>query len=572
MLRKIILSFMAALAVFALSLATTPGTVQAAGESDFGSSGSGSLRCSSTLAEFESGAIASVTQGTATLFAGYAQVSGNNQNPIIARWTEGQLDWCNDAIEQTGDDGRAYGLWWDGGNQALVVFSATGTQSGPNYTRWTGNGWLNSYGAGGNKKVAIILSIDATANGGDPILGTYLTARLTNGESNSVAVQGLDVAGNGNVVVQAQSWFSPRNTDKSRMNCSGDSPFSHYIEFNSTMSTAVGSTAERCTPKISSDPPPNAPVPQYITRSSPANEASNVSNTASLSWQEDDHAQWYRVFLQDKNNNAVHSAWYQDTQICNTGTCTTPAISLPNGKITWWMTASGTDSESGITYPGHWNSSVFYVGPPPPGEVKTGGPAGTIDANSITFNWEDTANATWYQVFVQGPNSGQSRQKWFADSDETLEGVDYDGVCNNGDCIVTAPETGWWFTNGTYTWYVRAWGPGGLGPWSDSDTFTLNRAKPDNLVINAPAGATAGPVTISWERNANSAWYRLWVGASDLSRKDHYQWHEAETVCNVSTCSVDVTMPAGEGIIYLRAWGPAGMSSWFGSDPFTVGN
>lgn len=353
------------------------------------------------------------------------------------------------------------------------------------------------------------------------------------------------------------------------MNCSGPSGFSHYIEFNASLTTAIGSTAERCTPSFDSNPPPNAPVPQYVNRVSPANSASDLPNNVALSWQDDAHAQYYWVVLVDANGNAVHNQWYED-DICNAGTCTTPAISLPNGKIDWWMQAAGVDPESDIVYNGHWNDSTFFVGPPPPGVVDTVTPSGAVNASTVTFEWNDTQNAAWYHLFVVAPTSSQNREIWFSDSDQTINGVTYDGVCNAGDCVVTVQDTGWWFANGTYTWYMRAWGPGGFGEWNEGETFTLNRPKPSNLTFNTPTNPTAGTVPITWPKNNDSAFYHLWVGPSNHATSYSFQWHDAGDICGVNTCSIDVTMPAGEAIMYMQAWGPGGLSDWFASDTFTV--
>lgn len=555
----------------AFGLALTPSPAAATGVSDVDSGGGdGSLRCGDTFAEFESRSAASVTQGSTTLFAGYAQVSGNNQNPIIASWTDGVQDWCRDDIEETGDDGRGYGLWWDGGSTFYALFTATGTQSGPNYTRWTGDGWMNSYGPGGGGRVTIVLAVAAAT--GEPSSGTYITARLTNGNSNSTTAQELDVVPDGNVIVRLNSAYSPRNVDKSRMSCSGDSGFSHWIEFNPTLTTAIGSTAERCVPDLDSDPPPNAPVPQYISRTSPANDESDLAGNLTLSWADQDFTDNFHVVLL-LDNQIVLNEWYTES-ICNNGTCTTPALNLPNGTYSWWMAGSYTDTTAGITYPGHYDETTFIVGGPPPAQITTVAPIGVVNTPLPAFRWEPDPDAAWYQVYFSGP--GGPYNSWFAAEETTIGGVTYPGVC--GDVCEVFPEvSGWWLPNGNYTWYIQAWGPGGFGPWTQGDDFSLNLDAPSNLTIVQPEAPTAGTVTVSWQVAPVASWYELWVSSTDYGAPYHYEWHDVTSACAGNFCNIDVQMPAGEAIIWLRAWGPGGFSTggeggWYASDPFMVGN
>lgn len=211
--------------------------------------GAAQFNCTQTEAQVAASGAARVSAGGSTIYVGYQQVSANNQNPIVRSF--GANEWCRTDYEETNDDGRAYALWWDG-TTLFVVFSATGTQAGPNYTRWTSAGWLPNYGAGGGPKVSIILRMNPT--NGEPIEGTYLSARLqSNGNTNSLTVTNLQLLANGNLIVSASSASFPREIDRSSMSCTGG-PYNYVVELNSTLSAALGATSSGCTP---TSPPPS---------------------------------------------------------------------------------------------------------------------------------------------------------------------------------------------------------------------------------------------------------------------------------------------------------------------------
>jgi hypothetical protein len=189
----------------------------------------------------------SVTVGNRSIYIGYQQVSSNNQNPVMVSFTNGTQDWVvGSELEETGSDTRGYGLLWDGGDNLYAVFSTDGTQGSTNedFREFATDGWLTSYGQGGGAKVAIIAKIDPTT--GIPTDATFLSAVLSDGDSNTLTVTDLSLNSDGNVVVQAESFFSPRRTDKTAMENNGpdtNSPFDYMIEFTSDLSMAVRAEA-----------------------------------------------------------------------------------------------------------------------------------------------------------------------------------------------------------------------------------------------------------------------------------------------------------------------------------------
>lgn len=188
----------------------------------------------------------SISNGETSFYVGYQQVSGNNQNPVAYRYDNGQLTWRIDDYEVTGDDGSAYGILWDGNETLYIVFSATGTQGKieDDYRRFCINGWLTSYGSGGGSKVSIIAKINVLT--GIAEKGTFLYAKKSNGETNSLTIKSLKLDSDGNLVVTCDSWYSPLQIDKTPFTCTGDSPFEYTITFEPNLSKALSAKTEQC--------------------------------------------------------------------------------------------------------------------------------------------------------------------------------------------------------------------------------------------------------------------------------------------------------------------------------------
>lgn len=199
-----------------------------------------------TTQELQNNEVVSVCSGQTAFYIGYRQVNSNNKNPVVLRYDNNELTWEYASYETSGDDGTGYGLLWDGQDRLYAVFSATGTQGDAqdDYRRFMANGWLESYGAGGGPKIAVIAQLDA--NTGAPKTGTFLGAQKKDGKSNSLLVTRLNLYDDYTIGIQADSWYSPRKTDKKPFSCSGDSPFDYYIHLSSDLKTALEAHADGC--------------------------------------------------------------------------------------------------------------------------------------------------------------------------------------------------------------------------------------------------------------------------------------------------------------------------------------
>ena len=198
-----------------------------------------------SLSQAQSAGTVRISSGSTVFVAGYRQVSGNNQNPLIARYDNGNLTWSRVNYETGTPDARAYGLLFDpSSNKLYAIFSVDGGQSGSSgFERFTGKGWLRGYGTGGGPKVAVVAQINPST--GAPIGGTFVTAQLSNGKTNSVQVTGISLSG-GNLILKANSWYSPRKTNGSPFSCTGSSPFSYSLTLSGDLSRALSASAPGC--------------------------------------------------------------------------------------------------------------------------------------------------------------------------------------------------------------------------------------------------------------------------------------------------------------------------------------
>ncbi|WP_448519240.1 Ig-like domain-containing protein [Rhodoflexus sp.] len=214
-------------------------------------SGAPMFNCGMSEAAIAATGAARLTIAGSTYYIGTRQVTSINQNPIMAKFTGGVLDWCREDYETTGADGRGYGLFWSG-TDLYAVFSTDGTQGtiAEDFRRFTGSGWLKTYtdaspGGGGGPKVAVILKIDRATGEGIAGQGTFITARTSTDRTNSLQVRDITVNSSGNLVVRADSWFSPRRTDRTAMTQTGtgNSPFDYTLILTPNLTTAVCASA-----------------------------------------------------------------------------------------------------------------------------------------------------------------------------------------------------------------------------------------------------------------------------------------------------------------------------------------
>ena len=205
--------------------------------------------CSDSEAAVAASGAPHVAAGSGAVYVGAQQVGDDNQDPRVVRFEGGEQVWCRDDLETSGDDGRAYGVLWSG-ERLYVAVSAVGTQGEPSgdLRRYTGSGWLTSYtdaspGGGGGAKASALVQLDPST--GEVVAGTWLTAVTEAGTTNSLVITSLAIA-DGNVLIDTDSWYSPRGTDRQPLSCSGSSPFPTRYAFTPDLTAVVDVRSRGC--------------------------------------------------------------------------------------------------------------------------------------------------------------------------------------------------------------------------------------------------------------------------------------------------------------------------------------
>jgi len=223
------------------TIAPTPGTSEAGWMSEFNKD-LDSSSCSEDEADYSG--MPKITVGATTMYAGWQQVSGNNQDPFVARFDDGERIYC-EYHENDGPDGRALSITWDGGEHAYVVYTVVG---GGSDLEGRG-GWLGAYApgaiSGGGPKVSYVGRVNV--KDGSLSSGTFIISVLSSNKVNGHAPAGaVTVLEGGNVEFLGSSSHKPIDADgKHHMDCT-DYPFDTRYVFSPDLSTLICAESTNC--------------------------------------------------------------------------------------------------------------------------------------------------------------------------------------------------------------------------------------------------------------------------------------------------------------------------------------
>lgn len=282
------------------------------------------------------------------------------------------------------------------------------------------------------------------------------------------------------------------------------------------------------------------------------------STTPTYSWNKVSSSTWYYLWVSringDNSLTTIHNQWYQSSAVCGGSTCSfAPNIPLSSGTYRWWIQ---TWNSGGY---GPWSDGMsFTVSIPLPGKATLISPSGGIVDNNPTYTWNQVSSATWYYLWVDGPN-GNVLKQWYTVAQAN---------CNGSTCSVTPTTT---LSSGTYRWWIQTWNSTGYGPWSDGMNFSTP-LPPGRATLVSPTGSiiTDTP-TYTWNQVNGSTWYYLWVNGP--SGNVIRQWYTpAQANCNGSTCSVtpSTTLPAGAHTWWIQTWNNAGYGPWSNGMAFSI--
>jgi hypothetical protein len=296
-------------------------------------------------------------------------------------------------------------------------------------------------------------------------------------------------------------------------------------------------------------PAPTLPVKATLT--SPTGNIG--TNNPTYTWDTVSGATWYYLWVDGPSGNVIQK-WYTAAQAsCNGTTCSvsnaTPG--LVAGTHPWKVQ---TWNETGF---GLWSDTISFT-PTPPEKVTLSSPTGNAGTNNPTYMWNEVPGATWYYLWVDGPN-GNVIQKWYTSVQANCNGA----ICSIDNATLRLPA-------GTYTWWIQPWNDAGYGPWSDARTFNPLPAKAS---LTSPSGSagTNNP-TYTWNAVPGATWYYLWIDGP--SGNVIQKWYtSAQANCNGSTCSIasaTTGLSAGAHIWWIQTWNDAGYGQWSDALNFSI--
>lgn len=261
-------------------------------------------------------------------------------------------------------------------------------------------------------------------------------------------------------------------------------------------------------------------------------------------WHAADHADWHHVWV-----SRIGAGKYADKWIQAPGTNWIPTVRFRGGDYQWWVAGYNTDGY------GPWSTgTTFSVVTMTPDRIELISPTGGVDVSvgSIEHAWQADDRATWYNIW-SGTHEGH-QTGW----------LDASIVTSGGVARTSLEHTRW----GKYDWYVRGWGPDGMGTWSPRGQFTCG----------SPTPMSASPEKLTWDdsQTTSAHWYQIQVDQIDLGRTtERSEWFSrAETTdAGGGYRSVALLSPisAGSYVWSIQAWSSVnGMSPRSETQAFIV--
>jgi hypothetical protein len=196
---------------------------------------------------------------------------------------------------------------------------------------------------------------------------------------------------------------------------------------------------------------PEVPLPGLVTLLTPTNNATVLLRQTEFTWMASSPAaDWYNVYVV-RDGSKYADQWVQGS------TNWVATSGLPGGTYTWYVhpwNAAGY---------GPWSTNFTFTIPTAvPGALTLLSPSGAMAGGSPQrYTWTADAAATWYELYVLR-NGSTFGDQWYPLTNSVV-----DSATGNFAVDVDGHSTG------TYQWWVRGWGPDGLGAWSTNLTFQI---------------------------------------------------------------------------------------------------
>jgi hypothetical protein len=284
------------------------------------------------------------------------------------------------------------------------------------------------------------------------------------------------------------------------------------------------------------------------TLPSPANGATNVSTTPTLSWNRVSCAINYR--LQVANDSLFQSIVLDQNWITGTS-YQVPSGLLSNSKTYYWRVNANSAGEISA-WSLVWSFTTVAAAPAAPTLVSpTDGATGV--SITPTFSWNASSGATSYRLQVSTTDTFSTTV------------FDQSGIAGTSKAVSGLVN------NKKYYWHVNATNAGGTSGWSATWSFTTMATVPAAPTLLSPANNATGvsiTPTLSWNASSGATSYRLQV-----STKNDF----TTTVFDQSGINgTSYTVPSGKlsaNITYywrVNATNAGGTSAWSSVRSFTT--
>ena len=250
-----------------------------------------------------------------------------------------------------------------------------------------------------------------------------------------------------------------------------------------------------------------------------------------LKWGNVERATDYYLIIQ-RNGKAYSSSWVKNAEYI-------PEKELKNGHYKWWVRPYNADGY------GPWSDGMeFDISYIVPGKIDLIAPKAIQDLSPTVYEWQADSAATWYKLYVSRDGKAYKKNVWH-----------YTGVTNGLIEKVLGEHP-----VGKYKWWIQAWGPDGLGPWSDPAEFSYGVP-----LLLTPHGniPTFGSHEFSWTGDVNIPWYQLSVSKDKKNYAN--KWVQ-------STNWIFATkLPYGKYKWWVRSWKDEVLGSWSDAGEFNIG-
>ena len=199
-------------------------------------------------------ALSTITDSSGNIYqVGYDQVTAINQDPYVLKTSASGSEIWRIRHDETPIDARAVLVALDSQNRPYVIFTADGGSNDSKRYQTNhanpdafGEAPFKSYGSGGGPKVSIIARLNPET--GRIEKGTFLLARLTSGNTNTLNISGLAVSDSSvEVDVTSAAWppgpgassSSWMRFNEALFNDSSRPPLRYTLDLNLTQISSV---------------------------------------------------------------------------------------------------------------------------------------------------------------------------------------------------------------------------------------------------------------------------------------------------------------------------------------------